>query len=130
MTKLRFTLLLTARETRAVRIAAQTLYKSPAVSEPRSKRDDSVRYLTLQSRTSACLLTLLNFPLFPALAAGHTINLSRDVSTSPVVGYNVYRGATFNGPYTKLNSRWHVNRSYVVAKPGQIYAVCLPYGAA
>jgi fibronectin type 3 domain-containing protein len=35
----------------------------------------------------------------------HSVALSWTASTSPVSGYNVYRGTTSNGPYaTKLNS--------------------------
>jgi hypothetical protein len=38
-------------------------------------------------------------------AAPHSVALSWTASTSPVSGYNVYRGTTSNGPYpTKLNS--------------------------
>lgn len=34
----------------------------------------------------------------------HTVNLSWDPSTSPVIGYNVYRGTNSGGPYAKLTS--------------------------
>jgi hypothetical protein len=38
-------------------------------------------------------------------AAPHSVALSWTASSSPVSGYNVYRGTTSNGPYpTKLNS--------------------------
>jgi len=63
-----------------------------------------VRYLTPQSKLITGLLTILSFLFFPAFATAHTVNLSWDASTSPVVGYNVYRGPNSNGPYTKINS--------------------------
>jgi fibronectin type 3 domain-containing protein len=34
----------------------------------------------------------------------HSVTLNWNVSTSPVVGYNVYRATQPGGPYTKLNS--------------------------
>jgi hypothetical protein len=35
----------------------------------------------------------------------HSVTLTWTASTSPnVIGYNVYRGSTSNGPYTKVNS--------------------------
>ncbi len=34
----------------------------------------------------------------------HSVELSWIASTSPVVGYNVYRGIQSGGPYTKINS--------------------------
>jgi uncharacterized repeat protein (TIGR03803 family) len=65
-----------------------------------------VSYLTPQSRATAfALILLLSFLIFPAIAAGHTVALSWDASTSQgVVGYNVYRGPAPSGPYTKLNA--------------------------
>jgi uncharacterized repeat protein (TIGR03803 family) len=71
-----------------------------------------VRYLTVQARVTGCLLTVLSFLVFPALAVGHTVSLSWDPSISQVIGYNVYRGADPNGPYTKLNSTLDVNTAY------------------
>ncbi len=34
----------------------------------------------------------------------HSVDLSWNASTSPVVGYNVYRSTSSNGPYEKLNA--------------------------
>ncbi|HXY01344.1 MAG TPA: carboxypeptidase regulatory-like domain-containing protein [Candidatus Limnocylindrales bacterium] len=42
----------------------------------------------------------------------HSVSLSWVASTSPVSGYNVYRGTTSGGPYTKLNSSLLTNLSY------------------
>jgi hypothetical protein len=62
-----------------------------------------VRYLTAQSKSVASLLSLPGLLLFPSLAAADNVNLSWDASTSQhIVGYNVYRGADTNGPYTKI----------------------------
>jgi fibronectin type 3 domain-containing protein len=38
------------------------------------------------------------------LVAAHSATLTWSASTSIVVGYNVYRGSTSGGPYTRLNS--------------------------
>ena len=82
-----------------------------------------MRHLTPQSKLVACLHTLLSFLFFPALAAAHTANLTWDASTSRVVGYNVYRGANPNGPYTKINSTLDPNTSYSdsTVQAGQTY---------
>ena len=37
-------------------------------------------------------------------ATQHSVSLSWNASTSQVAGYNIYRGASSGGPYTKLNS--------------------------
>jgi hypothetical protein len=37
-------------------------------------------------------------------ATQHSVSLSWNASTSQVVGYNIYRGTTSGGPYTRLNS--------------------------
>jgi uncharacterized repeat protein (TIGR03803 family) len=72
-----------------------------------------VRYLTPQFRAEAFGLLLLSFLTFPALAAGHTVGLSWDASTSQdVIGYNVYRGPSSDGPYTKLNTTLDPFTSY------------------
>jgi hypothetical protein len=43
----------------------------------------------------------------------YTVKLSWDASTSEnVVGYNVYRGKTADGPFDKLNSSLHKETSY------------------
>lgn len=41
---------------------------------------------------------------FTGTGIPHTVSLSWSMSTSQVVGYNVYRGTTSGGPYTKINS--------------------------
>lgn len=46
-------------------------------------------------------------------ASGHSVNLSWVPSTSPVVGYNVYRSGTSGGPYTKLNSAVNAGTNYL-----------------
>jgi uncharacterized repeat protein (TIGR03803 family) len=61
---------------------------------------------------------------FPALALAHTVNLSWDASTSQnIVGYNVYRGPSVSGPYTKINSTLDPNTSYTdsTVQGGQTY---------
>ena len=68
---------------------------------------------TPQSRAISCGLILLSFLVFPALAAAHTVTLSWDPSTSHgVVGYNIYRGPSAQGPYTKLNADLNVPTNY------------------
>jgi len=42
----------------------------------------------------------------------HRVGLSWAASTSTVAGYNVYRGTTSGGPYSKLNSQTIVSTSY------------------
>jgi uncharacterized repeat protein (TIGR03803 family) len=72
-----------------------------------------VSSLTLQSKSVARLISLLTFLFFPILAAAHTVNLSWDASNSQhIVGYNVYRGANPNGPYTRINSTLDPNTTY------------------
>ncbi len=80
--------------------------------------------LTLQSKSVACLISLLTLLFFPILAAAHTVNLSWDASTSQhIVGYNVYRGGNANGPYTKINSTLDPNTNYsdTTIQGGQTY---------
>ena len=43
----------------------------------------------------------------------HTVDLSWHPSTSRVLGYNIYRGTTSGGPYSKLNSRLDVHTRYL-----------------
>lgn len=83
-----------------------------------------MRYLTLQSKSFAYLVIFLSSLLFPALAAAHAVNLLWDASTTQgVIGYNVYRGVTSNGPYTKINSALDPNTSYTdsTVQGGQTY---------
>ncbi|MCX6634436.1 MAG: fibronectin type III domain-containing protein [Acidobacteria bacterium] len=53
----------------------------------------------------------------------HSVSLSWVASTSPVAGYNVYRGTASGGPYTKLNSSLATGTSYVdtTVLAGQTY---------
>src|SRR2546425_7997131 len=45
----------------------------------------------------------------------HSVGLSWDPSSSPVVGYNVYRGTQSGGPYQKLNPSPQPDNSYTDA---------------
>ncbi len=83
-----------------------------------------MKHLTPQSKAIACALTILSFLVFPALASAHTVGLSWDASTSQdVVGYNVYRGPSSTGPYTKINTALDPNTSYSdgTVQGGQTY---------
>jgi uncharacterized repeat protein (TIGR03803 family) len=72
-----------------------------------------VSNLTPQSKSLGSLISLLTFLFIPALATAHTVGLSWDASTSTnIVGYNIYRGPSANGPYTKINSSLDPNTSY------------------
>jgi uncharacterized repeat protein (TIGR03803 family) len=72
-----------------------------------------VRNLTQRSKSVGNLLAVLGLLFFPALAAAQTVNLTWDASTSQnTVGYNVYRGANANGPYTRINSTLDTNTAY------------------
>ena len=42
----------------------------------------------------------------------HSVDLSWDASTDPVVGYNIYRGTHSGGPYSKVNSSPQAGTSY------------------
>jgi hypothetical protein len=42
----------------------------------------------------------------------HSVALSWNPSTSAVIGYNVYRGTTSGGPYTRLNPSVEANTAY------------------
>jgi hypothetical protein len=47
------------------------------------------------------------------VAASHTVNLTWTASTSQnVTGYNIYRGTTSGGPYTKINSALDASTNY------------------
>ena len=81
-------------------------------------------YLTPQSRAIVFGFTLISLLLFPALAAGHTVDLSWDASNSQdVVGYNVYRGPSSSGPYTKINATLDPLTNYAdsTVQGGQTY---------
>jgi Cep192 domain 4/Abnormal spindle-like microcephaly-assoc'd, ASPM-SPD-2-Hydin len=47
-----------------------------------------------------------------ALSAQHSIDLSWNPSTSAVVGYNIYRSGTADGPYAKINAALNATTSY------------------
>jgi fibronectin type 3 domain-containing protein len=53
----------------------------------------------------------------------HSVSLSWAGSTSSVVGYNVYRGGTSGGPYTKINSTLDASTNYTdnSVQAGQTY---------
>ena len=83
-----------------------------------------MRYFTPQSKFIVCLFTFLSLLSFSTLALAHTVNLSWDASTSQnIVGYNVYRGPSASGPYTKINSTLDPNTSYTdpTVQGGQTY---------
>lgn len=44
---------------------------------------------------------------------GHQVTLSWDASESPVIGYNVYRSQSLNGPFTRINAALDPSTSYV-----------------
>ncbi len=46
-------------------------------------------------------------------ATQHSVSLSWNASTSPVIGYNMYRGSQSGGPYTKINSVLGTSTSYL-----------------
>ena len=47
-----------------------------------------------------------------AAAIQHNVDLSWTASTSTVAGYNVYRGTTSGGPYSKINSSLNASTGY------------------
>jgi HYDIN/CFA65/VesB family protein/ASPM-SPD-2-Hydin domain-containing protein/centrosomal CEP192-like protein len=53
----------------------------------------------------------------------HSVSLSWSDSSSGIVGYNVYRGSTSGGPYTKINSFLDASTSYTDSsvQAGQTY---------
>ena len=54
----------------------------------------------------------------------HSVTLTWVASTSPnIAGYNIYRGTTSGGPYTKINSSLITGLSYVdtTVLAGQTY---------
>ena len=70
------------------------------------------------------LIFLFAFLNFTDSSAGQSVDLSWNPSTSPsIVGYNVYRGTSPSGPYTKLNSSLDPSTEYTDAtvQAGQTY---------
>jgi fibronectin type 3 domain-containing protein len=72
--------------------------------------------------------TASNSPLTISLSStgivvAHSATLSWTASTSIVVGYNVYRGTTSGGPYTKINPSLDATTSFTDAtvQAGQTY---------
>lgn len=53
----------------------------------------------------------------------YSVSLSWTASTSPVVGYNVYRGSTSGGPYSKINTTLDPSTTYTDSSvaTGQTY---------
>jgi len=48
----------------------------------------------------------------------HSVHLSWTASTSPVIGYYVYRATQSGGPYTQLNSVPQAQTTFVDSLPG------------
>jgi ribosomal protein L11 len=59
----------------------------------------TLTYVSNASNSSSTALTGTG-----AAAVAHSVDLSWTASTSTVSGYNVYRGGTSGGPYSKINS--------------------------
>jgi uncharacterized repeat protein (TIGR03803 family) len=108
----------------AVRDRGAVALQSPAVRTRTGKRGGTVSSLTPWSKSVARLVSFLSFLFFPAFAAAHTVNLSWDASSSQnIVGYNLYRGPSASGPFTKINSALDTNTSYIdsTVQSGQTY---------
>jgi fibronectin type 3 domain-containing protein len=56
--------------------------------------------------------TGINFSASQASSSPYSVGLNWTASVSTVSGYNVYRGTTNGGPYTKLNSSLITSLSY------------------
>ena len=56
-------------------------------------------------------------------APQHSVDLSWTASTSTVTGYNIYRGSTSGGPYTKINNTLNSSTAYTdnSVQAGQAY---------
>jgi uncharacterized repeat protein (TIGR03803 family) len=105
------------------RDVVQRLFNPPPCAST-GKRGGTVSSLTLQSKSVARLISLLTFLSFPILAAAHSVNLSWDASTSHnIIGYNIYRGPTANGPFTKINTSLDTTTSYTdtTVQSGETY---------
>ena len=101
----------------------QRLFNPPPCAST-GKRGGTVRDLTPQSKLIASLIILLSLFLFPALAAAHSVGLSWDASSSHnIIGYNVYRGPTANGPFNKINTSLDTTTTYTdtTVQSGETY---------
>ena len=56
--------------------------------------------------------TSINFSASQTSSSSYSVGLNWTASVSTVSGYNVYRGTTNGGPYTKLNSSLITSLSY------------------
>jgi hypothetical protein len=67
--------------------------------------------------------TILSLTGVGTSAAIYSVALSWDPSTSPVVGYNVYRGTVSGGPYSKINATVDPSTLYTdnFVQDGQTY---------
>jgi hypothetical protein len=67
--------------------------------------------------------TVLSLTGVGASAPVYSVSLSWDPSSSPVVGYNVYRGTISGGPYAKINSTVDPTTAYTDSsvQDGQTY---------
>jgi uncharacterized repeat protein (TIGR03803 family) len=110
---LHITFFLTANVQSGSRCSGSSIPRSCAST---GKRGGTVRNLTQRSKSVGSLITLLAlflFLLLPAFASAQTVNLTWQPSNSQnIVGYNVYRGNSPDGPYTKLNSTLDPNTAY------------------
>lgn len=96
----------------------------PRRARARSKRGDHVKSPCPRSTAAAFAFSILPLLLISSHAnAQNIVNLTWNASASQVVGYNVYRGGTPRGPYTKLNSALVVPTNYAdnTAQSGQTY---------
>ena len=50
---------------------------------------------------------------------GATVSLTWEPSAEPVLGYNIYRSSSLDGPFSKLNSEPVTSTSFVDAQPSQ-----------
>jgi len=83
-----------------------------------------VKYLRSQARAVHFGFILAIILVLSVFAVAHTVSLSWDASTSQnVVGYNVYRGPSSNGPYAKLNTTLDSQTAYSdgTVQGGQTY---------
>ena len=76
----------------------------PRRARARRREATPVRHFGTQWKLGICALILLNLLFFPpSFAAGQSVVLSWDASTSKVAGYDVFRGTVSGGPYSQIN---------------------------